>query len=33
MEKVKMNKKQININSSLKEFTDYFSNNFKPLNC
>ena len=33
MEKVKMDKKQIDFNSSLKEFTDYFSNDFKPLNC
>ena len=33
MEKAKMDKKQIDINSSLKELTDYLSNDFKPLNC
>ena len=33
MEKAKMDKKQIDISSSLKEFTDYFSNDFEPLNC
>ena len=33
MEKVKMDKKQIDINSSLKELTDYFSNDFKQMDC
>ena len=33
MKKVKANKKQIDINSSLKELINYLSNDFQPLNC